>query len=174
MPAMTQFVDVSFIDGGGMKVSGLYGFLRRTFGLLATAAIFVVVASAFVAPFAGNARAAAVWSVEVDNNAFSPSTLMGVQVGDTVTWYNNDTVSHTVTSYPPGSVPLDSPTLSPGETWSYTFTSDGTYEYYCTIHTTMRGTVVVGGVIPEFSSSLFVVASMLVLIVGLIALRRRR
>ncbi|WP_414168985.1 cupredoxin family copper-binding protein [Streptoverticillium reticulum] len=83
---------------------------------------------------------AATGQVAVVNFAYSPATL-NISRGTTVTWTNGDTDPHTVTSS--GSGPLDSPMLNKGDTFSFTFSSAGTFSYYCTVHPTMKGTVVV-------------------------------
>ncbi|MGW0765361.1 cupredoxin domain-containing protein [Streptomyces sp. NPDC002676] len=84
------------------------------------------------APVTGNA-------VAIKNFAFSPATLK-VKVGTTVTWTNQDTDAHTVTSAGSGG-PLHSAALATHATYSYTFTKPGTYAYLCTIHPFMTGTV---------------------------------
>jgi plastocyanin len=71
---------------------------------------------------------------------FSPPTFT-VKVGTTVTWVNKDTVTHTVTSN--GTSLFDSGNLPTGGVFKYTFTHTGTYQYYCTLHTFMRGTIIV-------------------------------
>ncbi|MDA4128267.1 MAG: plastocyanin/azurin family copper-binding protein [Thaumarchaeota archaeon] len=71
---------------------------------------------------------------------FSPSNFTA-KVGQTVTWSNGDGSTHTVTSK--GSSLFDSGNIASGGTFSYTFTQAGTYQYYCTIHPWMIGTVVV-------------------------------
>ena len=66
-----------------------------------------------------------------------------IKVGDTVTWTNDDDgVIHTVTDAD-GS--FDSGFLNPGESWSYTFTEAGAFEYLCTPHPWMRAKVLVTG-----------------------------
>src|SRR5260370_26933627 len=80
--------------------------------------------------------------VKISQLAFSPASVT-VPVGGTVTWTNSDTVDHTVTSM--GKGPLGSATLNTGGTYSSTFTTAGTYMYYCAIHPDMMGMVVVGG-----------------------------
>ncbi|MET8956757.1 cupredoxin family copper-binding protein [Streptomyces sp. NPDC004533] len=84
------------------------------------------------APVNGNA-------VAIKNFAFSPTTLK-VKAGTTVTWTNQDTDPHTVTSTGSGG-PLHSAALATHATYSYTFTKPGTYAYLCTIHPFMTGTV---------------------------------
>ncbi|QHC23702.1 cupredoxin domain-containing protein [Streptomyces sp. GS7] len=84
------------------------------------------------APVTGNA-------VAIKNFAFSPATLK-VKVGTTVTWTNQDTDPHTVTSTGSGG-PLRSAAMATNATYSYTFTKPGTYAYLCTIHPFMTATV---------------------------------
>lgn len=79
-------------------------------------------------------------SVEIKGFAFSPATLT-VKIGDSVTWTNMDSAPHTVTS--DSGSELDSPTLSKGEIYSHTFNSAGTYNYYCTLHPSMKGKIIV-------------------------------
>jgi amicyanin len=77
----------------------------------------------------------------IQNFAFSPTPLT-VKVGTTVTWTNKDNVDHTVTTTS-GPVMFDSKNIASGQTFSYTFTQAGTYNYICTIHPFMTGQVVV-------------------------------
>jgi plastocyanin len=78
-------------------------------------------------------------SVAIKNFAFSPA-MVTVKVGTTVTWTNGDQDSHTATAT--GGA-FRSPTLNTGDTFRYTFTRPGRYEYLCTIHPFMTATVVV-------------------------------
>ena len=73
------------------------------------------------------------------NRAFAPDEV-DVAVGDTVTWTNNDSVSHTSTSDRSG---WDSGVVAPGGHFSFAFPAAGTYQYHCAIHPGMVGTVVV-------------------------------
>jgi amicyanin len=84
------------------------------------------------APVAGNA-------VTIDNFKFDPATLT-VPVGSAVTWTNKDEEPHTIAAKD-GS--FHSPTLDTKGTYSFTFTNPGTYDYICSIHPFMTGTVVV-------------------------------
>jgi plastocyanin len=65
-----------------------------------------------------------------------------IGVNNTVEWTNNDTVAHTVTSAP-GNGSVSSGNLAVGATYTYTFTTPGTYDIVCLYHTWMTGTVVV-------------------------------
>jgi len=78
--------------------------------------------------------------VTIANMAFSPSQIT-VNKGDTVTWTNNDSTAHTVTS-DTGSE-LNSGDIQPGSTYSHTFSQTGSYQYHCSIHPYMRATIVV-------------------------------
>lgn len=77
--------------------------------------------------------------VDIRNSAFSPSVIH-VATGTTVTWKNDDSVSHTVTSK---TGLFDSKDMYNGNTFSYTFKKAGTYPYVCIYHSMMTGTVVV-------------------------------
>ena len=78
--------------------------------------------------------------INITGFAFDPSSLT-VKEGTTVTWTNNDPTIHTVTS---DTGAFDSGDLAQGATFSFTFTTAGTYVYHCTPHhARMSGTVVV-------------------------------
>lgn len=78
-------------------------------------------------------------AVSIASFAFSPPSLT-VKVGATVTWTNNDTVTHTVVA-DDGS--FKSGDLGQGASYQFTFKTAGTYTYKCSIHPSMTGTVVV-------------------------------
>src|SRR5262245_34518991 len=65
---------------------------------------------------------------------------IAVSVGTAVTWTNNDSIAHTVTS---NNGVFNSGTLGPGQNFSFTFQSAGTFQYHCTFHAGMVGSVVV-------------------------------
>lgn len=93
-----------------------------------------------VAPASESSSVAATGNaVTIAHFQFSPQSIT-VKAGTTVTWTNNDSVSHTVTGDNGGP---GSSGLSNGQSYSYTFTTPGTYTYHCTIHPMMKGTVVV-------------------------------
>ncbi len=79
-------------------------------------------------------------AVSIQNFAFSPGEL-SIKAGDMVTWTNNDSAPHTVTSDLGGE--LKSGTISNVQTYSHKFTQPGTYAYHCGIHTSMKGTIIV-------------------------------
>ena len=78
-------------------------------------------------------------SVSIDNFAFAPTTLT-VRAGSTVTWTNHDEEPHTVAATD-GS--FHSPGMGTGATFSHTFPTAGKFDYVCSIHPMMHGTVVV-------------------------------
>jgi plastocyanin len=79
-------------------------------------------------------------TVSIKGFAFNPSTLT-VPVGTTVTWTNDDSTIHTVTS--DSGSELGSGQIPVGQTYSHTFNSAGTFSYHCSIHTSMKAQVVV-------------------------------
>lgn len=95
--------------------------------------------------------------VTIENYAFTPSDLT-ITAGATVTWLNKDQIGHTVTEGVPESAKqpaqriFDSSgeaqtgkvtVIQPGQSWSFTFTTPGTYDYYCIPHPYMRGHITV-------------------------------
>jgi plastocyanin len=78
--------------------------------------------------------------VSMEGIAFNPGEIT-VKVGDTVTWTNNDSVGHDVTGDDFSSG--DAGGLSSGETFEHTFDEAGTFDYVCTVHPGMEGTVTV-------------------------------
>ena len=91
-----------------------------------------------------------------DANVYEPPTIT-ISKGGTVTWQNVSQTVHSATfdpskaakagdgSLPDGVKPFDSGLLQPGQTWSHTFDTVGTYKYFCIPHETlgMHGTVIV-------------------------------
>jgi plastocyanin len=75
----------------------------------------------------------------IDAFGFDPLTI-SLHVGDTLTWINTGDLAHTVTAAD-GS--FDSGLVNPGDTFSYTFASGGTYSYVCKQHYWMKATITV-------------------------------
>lgn len=98
-------------------------------------------AAAAATPAAASTASTA--SVDIMGYKFSPANLT-ISVGDTVTWTNHDTAPHNVV-ISDGPVKFTSPTLNQGQTYTYTFTVAGTYNYYCSIHPDMKASVTVEG-----------------------------
>ncbi|HEX2173249.1 MAG TPA: plastocyanin/azurin family copper-binding protein [Dehalococcoidia bacterium] len=72
--------------------------------------------------------------------AFQPPDLT-IAVGETVTWTNRETPPHTTASRTTSE--WGSPILNLDESFRHTFGRPGTFEYWCTIHPDMRGTITV-------------------------------
>ena len=78
-------------------------------------------------------------TITIKNFAFDPATLT-IKVGENVTWTNEDSASHKVKEV---NGIFESSTLGNGQSFTYIFTTAGTYNYTCTIHPSMKGTVFV-------------------------------
>jgi len=85
--------------------------------------------------------AAATETVSISNFAFVPNNLE-ISVETIVVWTNNDSVTHTVTSTS-GPASFNSGFLTLGGQYQHQFTVIGTYEYHCSLHTGMTGTITV-------------------------------
>ena len=79
-------------------------------------------------------------SVTMEGTAFNPAEIT-VKAGDTVTWTNEDSIGHDVTGddFKSG----DAGGLGNGDTFEHTFDQAGTFDYVCTVHPGMEGTVTV-------------------------------
>ena len=73
--------------------------------------------------------------VNIVDNAFKPKSI-SVSVGDTVTWDFKGGAQHNVVGKG-----FKSKTLGKGKTYEYTFNTAGSYDYVCTLHSGMTGTV---------------------------------
>ena len=91
-----------------------------------------------------------VTQVRIEDFAFAPANIV-IDAGTTVTWTNNDSARHTVTS--DDGDELDSELFGRGETYRYTFDTPGAYAYHCKPHPYMKGLVTVrtadGATIPD-------------------------
>ena len=84
--------------------------------------------------------------VVIENTSYQPRTLT-VSPGTTVTWVNNDDFVHTVVSgtseAADSGTMFDSGDIAAGETFEFTFQEQGTFDYFCDIHSGMDGQVIV-------------------------------
>jgi plastocyanin len=78
-------------------------------------------------------------TAKIDNFTFVPARLT-VKAGTTVTWRNEDDIPHTVTS---AARLFRSKALDTDDSFSFTFTEPGIYEYFCSLHPRMTATIVV-------------------------------
>jgi amicyanin len=88
--------------------------------------------------FAVTPALAADTAVKIGNFTFGPQEVR-VKAGTTVTWTNEDDIPHTVVS--PDN--FRSKVLDTDGTYTFTFTTPGTYKYFCSLHPHMTGTIVV-------------------------------
>ena len=139
-----KFVAVAFVIQGLLGITVLYGILHQNTTTTQTGRVKAVAGETkvFIVPGAGT----------LGDKGFSPNPI-NVKVGDTVTWTNSDNMEHTVTS---GTGPRDrsmgkqfdsglsGPTvLTAGKTFTHQFTNAGEFPYFCEIHPTLVGKVVV-------------------------------
>jgi plastocyanin len=101
---------------------------------LAGTAASIVLTLGFVAPvFAADTE------VKIDNFTFNPATIT-VKAGTTVTWTNGDDIPHTVVATAKA---FKSKVLDTNDKFSFTFTTPGSYEYFCSLHPHMKASIVV-------------------------------
>jgi plastocyanin len=129
-------VAVAALAGCG-KISNSYGQSNSSGGGGAATPMPTMSSSGgAVTPTTGN-------TVAIQNFAFTPQTLT-VKVGTKVTWTNGDSTTHDVTSTDgPGTSAsrtdlFSSGPLPGGQSFSFTFTKAGTYNYECSIHASMQ------------------------------------
>ncbi|MFZ1151362.1 MAG: cupredoxin family copper-binding protein [Xanthobacteraceae bacterium] len=79
-------------------------------------------------------------TVTIDNFSFTPATVT-VKAGTTVTWTNKDDIPHGVGAT--NNAFKKSPALDTDDSYTFTFTTPGTYQYFCYLHPKMVGTIVV-------------------------------
>jgi len=110
----------------------------RAFGIAAALALLALVAAPTGARFPVSPVIAAP-AVDTGENYYSPAALT-ISAGETVTWTNSGSEVHTVTAddYSWGTEDLE-----PGQSYSYTFTTPGTYTYSCLLHDGQTGTITV-------------------------------
>jgi plastocyanin len=108
--------------------------MRRLIYLAALALVVMVV----MAPSAG--AQGMTTQVSIQDFFFSPANVT-VEPGTTLTWVNEGSVPHTVTS---DDGQFDSGVLMPGDSYTVMFRGQGTITYHCAIHPSMRGSVTVG------------------------------
>lgn len=80
--------------------------------------------------------------MEIERSRYAPTDVT-VAAGGSVEYVNLDPFDHTVTAAEGSSLAFDSGDLGQDETFTQVFEEPGTYDYFCTIHPTMRATVTV-------------------------------
>jgi plastocyanin len=90
-------------------------------------------------PSGGNTVAIVSGASTLTSTAFAPNPIT-VAVGGTVTWMNNDSITHTSVA---NNGAWSSGAIAPGGSFSAPFMTAGTFAYHCSIHPGMIGTVTV-------------------------------
>jgi plastocyanin len=106
---------------------------RRT--VLRTALVLAFAAAGVRPGLVEDAKA----KVTIDNFTFAPAELT-ISAGTTVTWDNHDDIPHSVVEK---NKLFRSKALDTDESYSFTFTSAGTYDYFCGLHPHMVGKIIV-------------------------------
>jgi plastocyanin len=100
--------------------------------------IVVAGVAAFLLLAATPVWAADATAVKIGNFTFGPAEVK-IKAGTIITWTNEDDIPHTIVS--PNN--FRSKVLDTDGTYSFTFTTPGTYKYFCSLHPHMTGTIVV-------------------------------
>ena len=93
----------------------------------------------WAAPVSADPAPANTVEVKIDNFTFAPQRVT-VKAGTTVTWTNEDDIPHTVVA---NQKAFKSKVLDTDDKYTFTFTTAGTYDYFCSLHPHMTGTIVV-------------------------------
>jgi plastocyanin len=112
---------------------------KQIYGILGLILLVLIVTISCGKSNGYGSTAASNYSVNIANMAFSPASY-SVKAGITVTWTNNDNMTHTVTA---NDSSFYSGNITVGSSYSKTFSVAGTCPYHCTIHPGMKGTIVV-------------------------------
>lgn len=109
---------------------------------VASALALVACALVLALPLRGTAkdeRRPVVHTVVIDASSFAPKFLRA-KVGDRIVWVNKDLLVHTATAK---RGTFDSKEIPAGKSWSYTIAAAGQVDYRCTLHPTMKGSLLV-------------------------------
>jgi len=147
-PSGGAIVDMYFQDPGGKNpfVTHQFEFVPKgDEGMFAvaggTTTTTTTTSSASTSPVTVHVSIPQGSEVNTAGPGYSPATItVVIGVNNTVQWTNNDIAPHTVTAV---SKTFDSGEMNTGDTFTYTFTTPGTYQYGCSYHPWMKGTVIV-------------------------------
>jgi copper-containing nitrite reductase len=142
-PSGGAIIDMYFPDAGGLNPFVNHAFAYAQAGAIG---VFRVANSSSSVSVTSSLAAGPHISIQPGSGAnttslyYSPQTItVVIGVNNTVSWINNDNAPHTVTD----TGIFDSGIIQPGQSWTYAFTTPGTYQYHCSIHPWMTGTVIV-------------------------------
>ena len=108
--------------------------LSSLFVLLSVVSLIAIAPSAFADVTVTNAEGSSTPGCEPD--CFIPNPVT-IEVGDTVTWSNDDSAAHTATAGAPADGPsgvFDSSLIMAGASFSHTFDAAGSFDYFCMVH----------------------------------------
>jgi plastocyanin len=97
-----------------------------------------VIAIALLSPLAAHADQR---TITIDNFVFTPKKIT-VPAGTKLVWLNRDDIPHTIVGNV-GPKRFKSPPLDTNDKFAFTFDQPGTYQYFCSIHPMMTGTITV-------------------------------
>jgi plastocyanin len=144
---------------------------KDVLAILAIASLAFVIIVSFVIPLMPEGRSASTIVVHAAYPNFNPATET-IQVGDTITWHNDDSFAHTIVS---DNLSWGDLSLPASSEVSHTFDALGTYDYHCGIHPAMIGTIEVQStLVPEFPGLFLVVAGLLALFLSIAIASRKR
>src|SRR5262252_9092878 len=109
------------------------------FSVLALALLTIITLGCSSSSNPGSPSSGSLVTVQINNSAYSPNPIT-MKVGQQVNWKNNDSITHTAT--------LDgmfNNVISPNSAQGapVTMSTAGTFNYHCTIHPGMNGTIIV-------------------------------
>jgi nitrite reductase (NO-forming) len=147
-PSGGAIVDMYFKDPGGENpfVSHAFAYMQKgAMGLFqvasGTSSQPTETTTTTVAPSGPVVSIPSGAAMQMGTMYYVPQTItIMLGTNNTVTWVNNDDAAHTVTATD-GS--FNSGNLDAGQSWTHTFTTAGTYTYFCAYHPWMKGTVIV-------------------------------
>ena len=150
-PSGGAIVDMYFADPGGKNpfvthdfadaVSGAAGAFVVESGTTTATSTTTSSGTTSISPTVVHVSLPAGSATDTTSTGFTPSTItVVIGVNNTVEWKNNDDTPHTVTAVDKS---FDSGNLNAGDVFTYTFTTSGTYQYSCSYHPWMKGTVIV-------------------------------
>jgi plastocyanin len=108
---------------------------------LATTATIVWPEGCVYAEEASVYPAAKAITVKIDNFTFAPSSIT-IAPGTTVTWVNEDDIPHTIAE---SNRAFKSKVLDTDDSFSYTFSTPGEVDYFCSLHPHMTGKIIIKG-----------------------------
>jgi copper-containing nitrite reductase len=147
-PSGGAIVDMYFRDPGGKNPFVTHDFADASIGATGLFAVQNGTAGPATSSSTTTASGASVHvaipsgsGTNTSSTGYSPASItVVIGVNNTVVWTNKDSVPHTVTAVDKS---FDSGNMNAGDAFTYTFTTAGTYQYTCSYHPWMKGTVVV-------------------------------